>query len=330
MQLRTDWSISAARDRRALGAVDQRAARAVRAREPGDRRARSLVRRGCTGVDQGGPTLEITGVASVGRQRFTPQLRLNRASAGPRDGELLSRPSPVKVGGEFNHIGFPGRGNALPLHFGGRYIFSADPGPRRRVGSRRPAAGDSRRLRSGLRELRSIPTVGTATSRCSRRTSGGWDVSSSRRACGINGSSGTSPRTDVSDVGGGTFSYPLPSDSNNFAPRLAVAYDLTGDGRTSLHGSYGVFYDNIITAVLDGGTAHHRRAGSASARWSSPRRGRPCAWNAPGHRLTEEQASALLGRLVPERRRSRSIHRSKTPYTHQVSGRRRPRARRRT
>ena len=27
--------------------------------------------------DQGGPTLEVTGVASVGRQRFTPQPRTN-------------------------------------------------------------------------------------------------------------------------------------------------------------------------------------------------------------------------------------------------------------
>ena len=32
----------------------------------------------CTGDDQGGPTLEVTGVASVGRQRFTPQPRHNR------------------------------------------------------------------------------------------------------------------------------------------------------------------------------------------------------------------------------------------------------------
>ena len=32
----------------------------------------------CVSDDQGGPTLEIPGVASVGRQRFTPQIRHGR------------------------------------------------------------------------------------------------------------------------------------------------------------------------------------------------------------------------------------------------------------
>ena len=33
----------------------------------------------------------------------------------------------MKVGGEYNHIAFPSQDNALPLHFGGRYIFSPIP-----------------------------------------------------------------------------------------------------------------------------------------------------------------------------------------------------------
>ena len=37
----------------------------------------------------------------------------------------------------------------------------------------------------------------------------------------------------------------VPADKNNFAPRIGFAYDVFGDGRTSVRGAYGVFYDSI-------------------------------------------------------------------------------------
>ena len=52
-------------------------------------------------------------------------------------------------------------------------------------------------------------------------------------------------------------SYPTPvpfhqgadsrGDRNNFGPRAGVAWDVTGDGRTSVHGGYGLFYENMRT-----------------------------------------------------------------------------------
>ena len=37
----------------------------------------------------------------------------------------------------------------------------------------------------------------------------------------------------------------VPTDKNNIAPRLAMAWDPTGDGRTSIRSAFGVFYDAL-------------------------------------------------------------------------------------
>ncbi|MGQ0735407.1 MAG: TonB-dependent receptor [Acidobacteriota bacterium] len=38
-------------------------------------------------------------------------------------------------------------------------------------------------------------------------------------------------------------------DRNNFGPRVGLAWDATGDGRTNVHAGYGLFYDNMRTLV---------------------------------------------------------------------------------
>ena len=42
----------------------------------------------------------------------------------------------------------------------------------------------------------------------------------------------------------------LPSDKNNFGPRFGFAYDITGDGKTSLRAGWGVYYGRIQSSTI--------------------------------------------------------------------------------
>ena len=266
----------------------------------------------CDSQFEGGPTVEIVGVASVGRQRFTPQPRDNDRYQLKDTINFAGTTHFAKAGFDYNYIRT--NDSALPLHFGGRFIFSPLPAI--------PALGINQPISATQAFAAGIPAAyvqGYGRSGDSYDdkdvalfVQDDWTINSHLTLKG-----GLRyqkqwmydiPYT-VSAPGGGSYTYQIPDDNNNLAPRLAVVFDPRGNGRSSIHASYGLFYDNQILAnaqIGDGvnGTDLRTlvlRIPAAIA-----------AWRAPGHKLPEPATAYPSLEISPDPG-------LETPYSHQAS-----------
>jgi hypothetical protein len=240
----------------------------------------------CVGDGDGGPTLELPGVASVGRQRFTPQERTNTRYQLV---ETLSIPvgaHSFKAGVEANYL--DNRIASVPLHFGGRYIFAALPA--------NPALSLSQPITAVQALERGLPAAYIQGYGNPRISFGQSDVSVFVQDDWRMGRFVIKPGLryqkqfwldapyDVSNVGGSRLQYEI-RQRGSLAPRLAAAYDPAGDGRTSIHAAYGRYDDyQILASVVTGQIVN----GSSGVRTLALRLPASiAAWNAPGHRLAE-------------------------------------------
>ena len=267
----------------------------------------------CLTESQGGPTIEVIGVASLGRQRFTPQPRTNERYQFLDTVTLFVGSHQLKAGADFNYIDHSKQ--ALPLHFGGRYIFAPLPAPTAAALGLPGAISSIQAVYLGI-PARYVQGYGDAS------TVYGYDdlslfVQDDWRAFrhltvkfGLRYQNQFWPDFAYNVAGFGNYTF--PKDNNNVAPRVALAFDPAGDGRTSIHASYGIFFDNHITSI-----AGITRGINGEVKVQTLVVGPPtsiAAWNQPTRRLPRAAVPAVFPSLeIP------IDPGLETPYAHHAS-----------
>ena len=312
LQDRKDWSVALSE----IDVLSHRWVNELRGQYAAEEQLISSLDPKCDGLcdtfGEGGPTIEITGVASVGRQRFTPQPRDNERYQLKDTINFAGAEHFAKAGFDFNYIRT--KETALPLHFGGRYIFSALPA----IPGLIPQAISA--LQAFAADLPAAYVQGYGTSGDSYNdpdiaffVQDDWNVTDRFIVkAGLRYQRQFVYDLDykVSLPGGGTYTYQIPEDTNNFAPRVALVFDPQGNGRSSIHGSYGLFYDNHILANaqigngVDGETLRTlvARFPASIAPWRT----------APGRKATEPTTFYPSLEISPDPA-------LETPYAHQAS-----------
>jgi hypothetical protein len=246
----------------------------------------------CTLENQGGPTLEVLGVASVGRQRFTPQPRKNQRYQVLDTVSYFTGPHQFKAGFDFNYI--DSTDQSLPLHFGGRYIFGSIPAAAAPLfGLPAVEVPAIVAVQLGL-PGRYVQGYGDSAapytySDFSLFAQDDWRISP-RLTAKIGVRYQVQAWPDISyNVTGYPAPYTFPGDTNNVAPRLGLVWDPRGDRKSTIHGAYGLYYDNLITGVAGITKGINGRDRVRTLVASLPTT--ITAWNAPGRRLAEPQSA---------------------------------------
>jgi hypothetical protein len=218
----------------------------------------------------------------------------------------------AKAGFDWNYV--KTKHTALPLHFGGRFIFSPLPAI--------PALGINQPISALQAFVAGLPAAyvqGYGTSGDGYEdpdialfVQDDWTISDRLTLkAGLRYQRQFMYDLDytVSMPGGGSYTYQIPEDTNNIAPRLAVVFDPRADGRSSIHASYGLFYDNHIIAnaqIGNGVDGTTLRTLVARIPASIP------AWRAPGHKLPEPTTPYPSLEISPDPG-------LETPFAHQAS-----------
>jgi hypothetical protein len=267
----------------------------------------------CDLETEGGPTLEVLGVASVGRQRFTPQPRENLRVQVLDTVSYYTGTHQMKAGFDFNYIDQPTQ--RLPLHFGGRYIFGAIPAAQAPLFGLPPVNVSAIAAVSLGLPGRYVQGYGNSAAPYNYRdfsffAQDDWRITPRLTAkFGVRYQLQAWPAVSYTVTGYPT-TYEFPGDWNNIAPRLGVTWDATGDRKTSVHAAYGLYYDNLITGLI--GITKGINGGDGVRTFVASLPTSRAAWLSPGRRLPEPATTypSLVISIDPG---------LETPYAHQFA-----------
>jgi carboxypeptidase family protein/TonB-dependent receptor-like protein len=315
--LRTDWFVSAsetdvlsARWLHEMRVQFARFDQAYRSLDPGCEGA-------CDTDHEGGPLLLLSGVATAGRNVSTPQTRRQNRYQVSDTVSFFGGDHLFKAGADFEVTRT--LSSSLPSYFGGAFVFSPLPGSALAAAGLPPRAAPLSPLEAFQLGLPAAyvqgygqPEIAYTYKELSVFAQDEWRASSKLTLrAGLRYQRQYWPQRSYSipDLGGTRREYATPQDNNDFGPRLGISFDPRGDGRTSVHAGYGLFYADHISAasgvatIVDG--AEHVRVYTRVFPSSVT------AWRAPDHQLAEPQAAlATVVALDPG---------LKTPWAHQAS-----------
>jgi hypothetical protein len=273
----------------------------------------------CTRADQGGPQVRLIGGALVGRVVTSPQTRRNERLEASQTFSYFMGSHQFKIGGTFANLNV--KELTLPLNFGASYVFSPLPGAALAAVGQAPRAAPLTAvdaLNFGLPAFYS-QSYGNPSAPFKYKDMAAF-VQDEWRATdrltlklGVRYQRQIFPKVsyNVSNVNGTRYQYDLPQDKDDFAPRIGLSYDPSGDGKTNFHAAYGKYYDdqiagNIATTTILGGNPAFAR--SITLRF--PQSVGP--WRAAGHKPPEPSALTPASVIV-------FSSNLQTPYTHQAS-----------
>jgi hypothetical protein len=254
----------------------------------------------CADHTQGGPALEIVGVARVGRHNFLPQRR-NNIRYQVLDTVSLERGRHLlKAGVDFNLV--DNRDVSLPLNFGGQFFFVA----------LNPAQAALFGLPGPVTALQAF-AIGLPVA----YVQGYGDPFGTNRFvdASIFLQDEWRPKDSLTLRLGVRYQkqfWDEHSGSGNLdvGPRAAVSWDPVGNGRTSIAAAYGLFFDSQFNAPISAA-----RIANGDTLRVVAFQGAPAvqAWRSPGHRLPQ---SALDNAPSLSLGVARNFD---VPYTHQYS-----------